>query len=190
MASPAHITTKNLSGTWTMNKKLGDSLDKILALQGVGWITRKAIGAAPVTQHIKQYVDANGVEHVDVESVLPGNMKSIEPRVVDGSDQHDKDDLFGHIIRKSTRVKKAELDHDYLKGNCNEPEVEEIGALRLVVSSDPEKSKHRWVLEQVWAFEEINGARYCTERLHFEGFEGSEKQTIQGRLVYDFVKSA
>jgi len=188
MAAPAHITTKNLSGTWTINKKLGDSLDSILALQGVGWITRKAIGVAPVTQHIKQYVDAKGVEHIDVESVLPANMTSKEFRVIDGSDQPDNDDLFGHIIRNSTRVKKAEITHEYLKGNCNEPEIEEIGALKLVVSSDTEKSKNNWVIEQIWAFEEINGARYCTERVHFEG--GPKNEIIEGRLVYDFVKSA
>lgn len=52
---------------------------------------------APVTQYIKQYVDDNGVEHVDVESTIPGGSKSVENRVLDNSKQYDKDDLFGHI---------------------------------------------------------------------------------------------
>ncbi|KAF8580939.1 hypothetical protein K439DRAFT_1636605 [Ramaria rubella] len=186
MASPANITTKNLSGTWTINKTIGDSLDKILALQGVGWITRKAIGAAPVTQHVKQYVDDKGIEHIDVESVLPGGLKSVELRVVDNSEQHDKDDLFGHIIRKSSRVKRSQITHEYLKGNSHEAEGEEDGVLRLVVSSDTEKSKNTWVLEQIWGFETIDGVRRSTERLHFVGPKG---EIIEGRLVYDFVKS-
>lgn len=72
-------------------------MENILALQGISWLIRKAIGMAPVTQHIKQYIDKNGVEHVDVESTIPGGSKSVENRVVDNSEQHDKDDLFGYI---------------------------------------------------------------------------------------------
>jgi hypothetical protein len=69
----------------------------VLALQGVGWLTRKAIGLSPITQEIKQYTDASGIEHIDVESILPGGLKSVECRILDDSEHHEKDDLFGYI---------------------------------------------------------------------------------------------
>ncbi|KAF8481382.1 hypothetical protein JB92DRAFT_3038955 [Gautieria morchelliformis] len=186
MASPVHITTKNLSGTWTINKTLGDPLDRVLALQGVGWLTRKAIGLSPITQEIKQYTDESGMEHIDVESILPGGLKSVECRILDDSEQHEKDDLFGYIVRRSKRVKRSELTHEYMKGNCHEAEAEEDGVLQMTVRSDTAKTKTTWVLEQVWGFEELDGVRYSTERIHFVGPKG---ETIEGRLVYNLVKS-
>jgi hypothetical protein len=37
------------------NKTLGDSPEPILALQGIGWVTRKAINAAGVTLVFKNW---------------------------------------------------------------------------------------------------------------------------------------
>lgn len=49
MAAPPEITCKNLQGKWHMNKSLCTRTEEILALQGIGWLTRKAIGLANVT---------------------------------------------------------------------------------------------------------------------------------------------
>jgi hypothetical protein len=79
MAAPAEVTLKDLSGQWVMvsnslarphlwayrlirltylqNKTLSDDPDDVLALQGMGWMTRKAISIATVTLHTKQYTD-------------------------------------------------------------------------------------------------------------------------------------
>jgi hypothetical protein len=46
-------------------------------------------------------------------------------------------------------VKRSELTHEYMKGNCHEAEAEEDGVLQLTVSSDTAKTKTTWVLEQV-----------------------------------------
>lgn len=48
----------------------GDT-DQILALQGVGWLKRKAISMGTVTLDIKHYKDDAGIEHVDIDQVHP-----------------------------------------------------------------------------------------------------------------------
>ncbi|EJT46962.1 hypothetical protein A1Q1_04205 [Trichosporon asahii var. asahii CBS 2479] len=62
MAAPATKTIANISGSWGMS--LSDSTDAVLALQGIGWVTRKTIGAAGLTLAMKQYTakDTDG-EH-------------------------------------------------------------------------------------------------------------------------------
>jgi hypothetical protein len=46
------------------SKKLGDDSDIALQIQGIGWLTRKAIGLATVTLHVKQYDDENGEANI------------------------------------------------------------------------------------------------------------------------------
>ena len=46
MAAPPEVTMTNLTGKFVMNKSLGDNLEPMLILQGIGWLTRKAIGLA------------------------------------------------------------------------------------------------------------------------------------------------
>ena len=48
MASPSEVTITNLSGKFVMNKELSNNIDALLALQGIGWLTRKAIQLATV----------------------------------------------------------------------------------------------------------------------------------------------
>jgi hypothetical protein len=57
-----------------------------LALQGIGWFIRKAIGLATVSLEVKQYegppsedspADAPHVTHVDIEQTATGGLKGM-----------------------------------------------------------------------------------------------------------------
>jgi len=63
------------------NKTLSDDTDAVLALQGVGWWTRKAIGLATLTLHTKQY-EKDGVTHIDIEQTATGGIKGTTEYVI------------------------------------------------------------------------------------------------------------
>ena len=79
MASPPEVNSRNLSGKFIMvcynlliytnpplkqynqNKSISDDLDAVLALQGIGWLTRKAIGLATVVVRCAQHLLAPNI---------------------------------------------------------------------------------------------------------------------------------
>ncbi|KII93794.1 hypothetical protein PLICRDRAFT_405412 [Plicaturopsis crispa FD-325 SS-3] len=184
MAAPANITTLDFSGKWFMNKTLGDSTDEILTQQGVGWLKRKAISMGSLTLAIKHYKDENGVEHIDVDQTLTGGIPGTsEIRVLTWEPREHEDHIFGPVVGKSRRVKLDEVETEFLKKGWL-PDVAEHGAINSYVESDTKKSGTTWIVDQTWGFEEINGERHYTRHVHFTGPKG---QTIEARLVYDYI---
>lgn len=101
-------------------------MDPALSLQGVGWIVRKAIGAATVTLHVKQYQGApsppvepsttsdddndNLVTHVDIQQVATAGVKgTAEARCLDYVFREHRDWLFGHVQGRSRWLGAGEL---------------------------------------------------------------------------------
>jgi hypothetical protein len=60
----------------SQNHTLSDSVDKILTLQGISWVTRKIINNATITLDIKHYKDDEGAEHIDIIQTLTGGITS------------------------------------------------------------------------------------------------------------------
>ncbi|KAI5867078.1 hypothetical protein GGS23DRAFT_593810 [Durotheca rogersii] len=125
MAAPASKTVRDLNGKWVLNKALSDSVDPALTLQGVSWLVRKAIGAASVTLHVKQYQGAPraAVEtepaaaedevatHIDIEQAVGGaGLKgTTEHRCLDNRFREHADWLFGRVRGRSRHLSLAEL---------------------------------------------------------------------------------
>ena len=101
MATPASITTADMSGVYTLNHKLSDSTDAVLKLQGVGWLVRQAAAHSTVTATIKQYTK-DGVMNLDVSQVSTGNITSSEERILDW-EWKDKDDKIWGKVRGKAR---------------------------------------------------------------------------------------
>ncbi|KII93795.1 hypothetical protein PLICRDRAFT_36026 [Plicaturopsis crispa FD-325 SS-3] len=184
MSAPATITTVDLSGKWLMNKSKSDSTDEILRLQGVGWLTRKAIAMSSLTLAIKHYKDDDGVEHIDIDQTLSGGVSgTTELRVLDWEEHKHEDHIFGAVIGKSRRIKVDEIDNEYLKRDWL-PDVAEHGAIHSYVQSDTEKSGTTWIAEQIWGFEVVDGERRYARHISFTGPGGEH---IDARLVYDYL---
>ncbi|KAI0257666.1 hypothetical protein BJV78DRAFT_53176 [Lactifluus subvellereus] len=186
MAAPSSVTTLDFSATWVMNKTLSDSTDEILRLQGVSWLTRRAIGLATITLYTKHYKDDGGVEHIDIDQKLTGIPGTVEKRTLDWTFRENEDYLFGAILGKSRRVKLDEVDNDFLRKGWL-PDTEEHGAVNSYVKSDTPKSGRTWIAEQIWGFEEIRGERRYVRHVDFTGPEGEH---IQVRLVYDYASGS
>ncbi|KAH6991423.1 hypothetical protein BKA56DRAFT_667895 [Ilyonectria sp. MPI-CAGE-AT-0026] len=186
MAAPAEKTINNLTGKWTLNKDLSENPDSIFALQGIGYLTRKAIGLAPVTLEMKQYEAAPNspstatgqVTHVDMVQLAAGLKGVQEDRCMDNVFRESSDWIFGTTQCQSRWAKVEEIDEEFLKDGWL---VE--GEDSALIFSHTESKANGWTLTQVWGFEMVNGERrYCRRMV---AKKGSKRATV--RMVHNYV---
>jgi len=189
MAAPPEIKLSDLSGDWVMNKTLSDDTDAVLALQGIGWLTRRAISWATVTLHVKQYLDTENPPqtHIDIDQTVTGGIKgTTELRTLDWVERSHTDHMFGTLVGQSAWLSlssplASDLD-EYLKdgwlmdGEESGPEGER---LILAVATNKERG---WEAKQIWGFAIVDGKRFYTRRVVVTKGE----ETLKVRLVYDW----
>jgi len=177
MAAPPEITIKDLSGEWVMNKTLSDNTEPVLALQGIGWFKRKAIGLATVTLHTKQY-EEDGVVHIDIDQTATGGIKgTTELRVLDWSFREHNDHIFGDLNGRSRWIKldNPEIPDPFLLEDWLDAEGE-------FVESYVDNENAGWTGEQIWGFATVNGERYHVRRVIVKKGDTA----LKVRLVYDW----
>ena len=167
------------------NKTLSDKTDELLAFQGIGWMTRKAIGLATVTLHIKQYTE-EGTTHINIDQTATGGMKGTsEHRILDWESREHEDHVFGKLNGKSRWLNLDGVSDDFLKEDWLEGEEEISGpAGELHIESYSVNDKNGWTAQQVWGFASIDGVRYYVRRVVVK--KGDEVRKV--RLVYDWTK--
>jgi len=82
-AVPESINTKCITATFKQNKALSSTVDEVLKTQGVSWSVRTALKYAPMSVQIRFYITDDGIEHLDIDQLLPAGVKSDEPRTLD-----------------------------------------------------------------------------------------------------------
>lgn len=88
-------------------------MDKILELQGIGWIARKAASAATITVKIKHTTNASGIEMLDiVQSTGPAS--KTDSRILDGN-EYTGEGPGGQIAVVSRRVTVSDIQDSFLK---------------------------------------------------------------------------
>lgn len=163
------------------NKSLSGNPDPALALQGIGWLTRKAIGIATVTLTIKEYVDDAGVTHVDIQQTATGGLKgTAEDRELDNVYREHSDWLFGKVKGRTCWAGPASAeqlpDDAFLRSNWAAGTQEWVFA--YVESLDS-----TWTASQVWGFQVVDGERrYARNVVVAKG-----KERVELRLVYDHL---
>ncbi|KAI0094779.1 hypothetical protein BDY19DRAFT_42313 [Irpex rosettiformis] len=184
MAVPAETTSSKLTGKYFLNKSLSDDTDNILALQGVSWMTRKAIALATLYVTLTHTAEEGEVELLVNHQELTGGLgSSTETRPLDWREREVSDKLFGDIITKTRRAKAPDLEHDYLKEGWTEHSLE-YGVINTVGHSDTPKSGMTWVAEQIFDVQEVNGERRFVKRIFFTGPKGEE---VTARQVFDYM---
>jgi len=183
MAVPASLTILDITGKYFMNKTLSDDTDTILQLQGVGWLTRKAISLA-VTLLIKHYKDDTDAERIDITQTLTAGIPGTsESRLLTWTERPSEDHVFGAVIGKSRRIKVEELEEDFLKKGWT-PDTIEHGVVQSYVESDTPKSGTTWIANQTWGIQDVNGERRYVRHVKFTGPKGED---IEASLVYDYL---
>ncbi|EGE00299.1 hypothetical protein TMEN_2520 [Trichophyton mentagrophytes] len=212
MAAPKEATVHNLTGRWTMDSSLSDSTDPTLQLQGISWFTRKAIGLATITLHIKEYTEED-IVHIDIAQTLTGGISgTTEKRELGWNVREHTDHIFGSVrgqtrfigskkdgsktvpdLEIQTKVGKEEEDAGVAKffngdvladGSASDGwAVDESEGSEPFLQSWVESVDNGWTAEQVWGFEVINGARYYTRRI----VVAKNGVCSKVRLVYGYI---
>ncbi len=176
------------------NKSLSDSLEPALALQGIGWLTRKAIGVATVTQIVRQYegppsppsTSAEPATHIDIEQRVTGGIQGTsEERCIDWLERGHTDWLFGTVAGKSRWMAAADIDDAFLAGGWLEGEHEAAGPAgeTHLYSMAASQDGGGWVAVQVWGFRFIDGLRYYARNI----LVTKADERVEVRLVYDYL---
>jgi hypothetical protein len=155
----------------------------VLTLQGIGWLTRKAIGIATVTLHVKQY-ETDGVTHIDIDQTATGGIKgTTELRVLNWSVREHEDHLFGKLEGKSRWTDITAVEDSWLKEGWLEGDEEKGGPNgELFIQSYVENNERGWTGDQIWGFAIIDGVRYYTRKVLFKKGD----KTMKVRLVYNW----
>lgn len=195
MAAPASKTIGDLNGKWTMNKTQSTSVEPGLALQGVGWATRKLVGMATLTLAIKQYTappsppaEPSGapVTHVEIEQTGTGGLKgSTEKRCLDYEFRDHSDWLFGNVKGQSKFVSASDISDEFLKSEWLEGEEEQKGPSgETHLLSHVESYDAGWTATQIWGFKIIDGERKHARNIVI----AKESERVELKLVYDFLE--
>ncbi|KEQ78485.1 hypothetical protein M438DRAFT_389834 [Aureobasidium pullulans EXF-150] len=174
MSVPFEMTTKNLSGHWALNKLLSDNTESALALQGVSWITRKALNKAPVSITISQYIDQDGIYHLNTTQQALGRMV-VQKAILDGKAIDLDHPLFGKVTILQAWTSLSAIETEFLReGSQDGPQ--EVIEMKIFHKSDG------WQSHQVFGIELIDGKRRHTRRMIVRN--GST--VSRTRLVYDW----
>ncbi|KAF8245910.1 hypothetical protein K440DRAFT_586396 [Wilcoxina mikolae CBS 423.85] len=180
MAVPQAMTTKDITGRFTLNKSLSEDYDIILTNQGVNWFTRSAIAYATVTLDISHFRTDEGVERITIDQTITGGIKgTTESRTLDWTERSHRDHIFGSVLGKSRRVQLGEVEDEYLKTGWTEGLCKE-GLIESYVLCE----ENAWTATQIWGFEEVNGEKRYVRRIKFEK-DGVER--INRKLIYDYI---
>lgn len=160
-------------------------------------MTRKAIGLATVTQHLKQSPttgeDGKPTTQIDIEQTATGGLKaSSEHRTLDWHFRGHSDWLFGTLQGKTRyNTLKALVEDSKGQGHVEEDakflaegwlkETEEGEIVESFVDNDGAK----WTGWQIWGFAEINGERRLTRRFAIRRKDKNE--VVRIRLTYDWA---
>lgn len=177
------------------NKTQSSSIEPGLALQGVGWVTRKAVSMATLTLDIKQFAappsppaDAAGpaVAHIVIEQTGTGGLKgSTEKRCLDYVFREHSDWLFGHVKGQTKWVTPADVSDPFLGSGWLEGDDEKGGPDgETHVLSYVESLDSSWTATQIWGFKLIDGVRKHVRNVVIA--KGSERVELQ--LVYDYLQ--
>ncbi|PGG95072.1 hypothetical protein AJ79_10284 [Helicocarpus griseus UAMH5409] len=213
MAAPTECTLKDLNGTWSMDKTLSNDPDGVFKLQGMSWLTRKAIGLATVTLKVTQKKIENDVTQIDIAQIVTGGLKgTTELRTLDWSEKPHTDHIFGSVIGQNRWVhagaagadgkRRPEVDVQTKVGN----EAEDVAVAKflrgeilangdivegflvdeqneLFLQSWVRSQDSGWTGEQIWGFETVDGVRRHTRRI----VVANDGKVEKVRLVYNFI---
>ncbi|KAJ9216622.1 hypothetical protein DTO166G4_1838 [Paecilomyces variotii] len=118
MAAPADVTVQNLNGIWVMDSSLSTPTEPILQLQGMSWITRKALSYATVTLYVTQHPDSDikSLMHIDIDQTVTGGIKGTsEKRSTDWNEREHKDHIFGSVVGQSRLVRGSKGEDGKLR---------------------------------------------------------------------------
>ncbi|KAH7394281.1 hypothetical protein BKA66DRAFT_567238 [Pyrenochaeta sp. MPI-SDFR-AT-0127] len=180
MAAPPDKFIGNLNGRWLLNKTLSDDYERVMSLQGVAWLVRKAICRASTTISIRQEgVGPATTIALDNTSNL-GVQGTTEVRQLDWEFATHNDFVWGNVRGRSKFVSITDTPAGFPAANARDDAQNEDSEL---LYNEIEALNGSWKSQMLWGFEIIDGSRYFVR--HVKASRGSEHATA--RLVYNYL---
>lgn len=146
----------------------------------MGFIQRKAIGAANLELAIRLFTDADGVTHFDTDIKPSLGPASTEERVLDWDKETEmRHLLFGNGKARAKWVKASELDDEFLTTGWEEGSEELILMENTMDSGVSTKLVH--------GFELVKGERRYVRHIVSKNKKG---EVAKVRLVYNYEGAA
>lgn len=176
------------------NKKLSDTAEPALVLQGISYLVRTGVGLATISIEVHQYEapakptdegeepapEADAVWHLDIQQSASKLTSTTELRCLDDVPRQHSDRIFGTVLGHSHWTTVEELEDSFLRSGWRGPAEGELPALIWTRSSSVNKG---WSATQVWGFQDVDGERrYCRNLLVVK-----DDQRVECRFVYDYV---
>lgn len=199
MAAPPSVTIKNLTGNWIMDKDLSDDSEPVLSLQGVNWLTRKAIGKVSIGLKVVQTTKDNGIVNITIDQSAAGLSGTREVRDLNWEKSEHSDHIFGTVNGRSRWINieniKEPLPDDFtytdeeikfLSEGWIDSDSENGGPNgERLIESFAVNTKDNWIARQIWGFAMVNGSRYYVRRTIVKQISG-KKDAQRVRLVYSY----
>jgi hypothetical protein len=181
MAAPPNITLQSLSGKYSLNKSCSDDFSKVLSLQGVNMLVRKAATAASVHLTISQ-PSPNEIKMA--QSVTAGKIPgTTEDYTLDWEWRSNEDSFFGTVEGRSRWVNVEDGRNSGIVGQ-GEGEWIEGDSDGKLIQAEGKKPDGEWEAAHLWGFEIVDGERRHTRRVLVKNNKGDE---LKVRMVYDYV---
>lgn len=177
------------------NKSLSSNVEPGLALQGMGWVLRKAVSMATLTLNVKQYTappsppaepSNPAATHVEIEQTGTGGVKGTsEKRCLDNTFREHTDYLFGHVKGQTRWMTPQDIDDEFLNSGWLEGDEEKggpNGETHLV--SHVESYDNGWTATQIWGFKLVDGVRRHVRNVVIS----KDDKRVELQLVYDFME--
>ncbi|KAK5633754.1 hypothetical protein RRF57_009468 [Xylaria bambusicola] len=182
MAAPSEVNISDVTGRWSLNRGLSDSLEPCFALQGIPWIIRKVINFATLElQYIKDPPsDATTPPSFDFkQTIRPGGFDTTNRYVIDGEKRTDTVPIFGEITMHAKYLDRDEVTSEQTLGTGIQGDATKDVAILEVVESE----NMGWRAETLWVFETIDGEyRFCKYNII-----SKDGQSATAKMVHDYI---
>lgn len=165
----------------SQNKTLSGDFDGVLAMQNVDWMKRKILSMVSINLDIKQSLH-DGISHVEIGQRAGSIKGDLDRRVLDQTEQHKKDELFGEVKSRSRWIRLTEVQDDFLSQGWPQDDNKSADAETFVQTIVHGKD---WVATEILGLGEMEGKRKLIRRIVIR--KGDDQKSIV--LIYDFISA-
>lgn len=177
---PDSVTVHNMTGIYTLNRKLSDSSTPALKQQNVGFLLRQGIERSNVEMTLTAYKSADGTkEHVDQVQVSTGNMKNEEKRSMEWEWLETENWIWGKVRGKNRFIACKDVEDEFLRTGWEEA----CSGENDVIEGYVESVTDTWTARQVWGFAVVDGVRRHVRRILAQK---PGQKDVRFQMVYDW----
>jgi len=201
MAAPAkEASMDDLTGKWSLNRKLSDPFEPLLTLQGVPWVVRKAVNHISISEILTHSTDpSTGLTTFEITQITTGGFKgTCEKRTLNGEERTYNNELFGPMGETCVWFDLPGAgSKDNADGSQNEKVVSSDrdedekwlmngleGSKAIKIETWSLKEDKDWRTVAMWGFATIeSGERYHVRKL----VARNKGEVVRIRGVYNYV---